>query len=161
LGGSAATLQRLCEGKRIPPRRSNRHFYPLPRLEAGLWLRRQRLATAMIDLSDGLSVDLAHLCQESHVAARINAGDIPVAKGANLELALHGGDDYELLFTAPAKVKVPARIVGVKVTAIGTVVSHTGHAGQKDYRSAIEIVGQNNKTRILAAHGWQHFAKKG
>jgi thiamine-monophosphate kinase len=164
LGGSAAALRRLYAGERIPPLRSNRHFYPLPRLEAGLWLRRKRLATAMIDLSDGLSVDLVHICQESHVAARIIAGDIPIAKGANLELALHGGDDYELLFTARAKAKVPARIAGAKVTAIGTVVGQVGHAGRagkKDYRSAIEIVDENGRSSILAARGWQHFTKKG
>jgi thiamine-monophosphate kinase len=160
LGTSAAALQRLYAGERVEPVRSNRHFYPIPRLEAGLCLRRKRLATAMIDLSDGLSVDLAHVCQESHVAARIIACDIPVAKGANLELALHGGDDYELLFTAPARAKVPARIAGMKVTAIGSIVGQVGHPGKKDYRSAIEIVDENGKARILAPRGWQHFAKK-
>jgi thiamine-monophosphate kinase len=153
LGGSAAALQRLYAGERLQPSRSSRHFYPLPRLEVGRWLRRHRLATAMIDLSDGLSVDLAHICQESHVAARIVASKIPVAKGANLELALHGGDDYELLFTAPAKTRVPARIAGVKVTAIGAV------SRVKDYRSAIEIVDENGRARVLTPRGWQHFAK--
>lgn len=166
LGGSAAVLQRLYAGKRVTPSRSDCHFYPLPRLEAGRWLRRRGLATAMIDVSDGLSVDLAHICQESRVGASINAQDIPVAKRANLELALHGGDDYELLFTAPAKAKLPATAGGVKLTAIGTIVDHAryagqvGHVGQKDYLSAIRILGQNGQERILAPRGWQHFTKK-
>jgi thiamine-monophosphate kinase len=154
LGGSAAVLQRLYAGERIRPARSNRHFYPLPRLEAGSWLRRNRLATAMIDLSDGLSVDLGHICQESHVAATIIAGDIPVARGSNLELALHGGDDYELLFTASSKAKVPSKIGGAQVTEIGVIQR------QKDYRPAIQILDENGKVRTLAPRGWQHFAKK-
>jgi thiamine-monophosphate kinase len=163
LGGSAAVLQRLYAGKRVRPSRTERHFYPQPRLEAGRWLLSHRLATAMIDLSDGLSVDLARICRESRVGARINAQDIPVAKGANLELALHGGDDYELLFTVPEKAKLPATAGGVKLTAIGTIVGHVGHAGhagQKDYRSAIRILDQNGEERILEPRGWQHFTKK-
>jgi thiamine-monophosphate kinase len=154
LGSSAAVLKRLYAGERIRPTRSNRHFYPIPRLEAGLWLRRNRLATAMIDLSDGLSVDLGHICQESHVAARIIAGAVPVARGANLELALHGGDDYELLFTASAKANVPSKIGGVQVTEIGVIQR------RKDYRPAIQILDENGRARILAPRGWQHFAKK-
>jgi hypothetical protein len=65
-----------------------------------------------------------------------------------------------LLFTARAKAKVPARIAGAKVTAIGTVVGPVAYAGRKDYRSAIEIVDENGRSRILAARGWQHFTKK-
>jgi thiamine-monophosphate kinase len=154
LGGSAAVLGRLYSGKRVAPARSSRYFYPMPRLEAGRWLRRNRLATAMIDVSDGLSVDLAHICQESRVAARIVAGDIPAAKGANLELAFHGGDDYELLFTASPKARVPNKISGVPVTEIGVIQR------RKDYRPAIQILDENGRARILAPHGWQHFAKK-
>src|SRR5579859_7167929 len=61
LGGSAATLKQLFAGKKIKPTKSNTHFYPIPRITAGAWLRERSLATAMIDLSDGLSVDLAHI----------------------------------------------------------------------------------------------------
>ena len=154
LGESAAVLRRMYAGNRVSPVPSNRHFYPEPRIAVGRWLRRQRLATAMIDLSDGLSVDLAHICQESRVSATIHAGSVPVVKGAGLKLALHGGEDYELLFTAPHKAKVPTRIAGVKVTDIGMI------GKRKDYRAAIRILDENGKARVLAPHGWQHFAKR-
>jgi thiamine-monophosphate kinase len=154
LGASAAALNDLYAGKRVRPTPSSRHFYPVPRLEAGTRLRRKGLAGAMIDISDGLSVDLAHICQESHVSATIRADVVPLAKGADLELALHGGDDYELLFTAPAKTKVPGKIAGVQVTEIGVI-----HR-RKDYPSAIQILDENGRPRVLATRGWQHFAEK-
>jgi thiamine-monophosphate kinase len=108
----------------------------------------------MIDLSDGLSVDLAHICEESRVSARIVAGQIPVAKGADLEHALHGGEDYELLFTARKKAQVPRRIAGVRVTEIGEITNLT------NYSAAIQILGENGKTRLLPQRGWQHFKKQ-
>jgi thiamine-monophosphate kinase len=154
LGASAAVLQRLRTGKRVRPANSSQHFYPTPRLEAGRWLRRHGLATAMIDLSDGLSVDLAHICEESRVAAIINASKIPVAEDADLKLALHGGEDYELLFTARAQAKIPKRIAGVKVTEIGRIHK------SKDYRAAINILDDNGKIRVLASQGWEHFRKR-
>ena len=78
------------------------------RLAAGRKLMRGGLATAAIDLSDGLSTDLAHLCEESRLSAEIDAEALPVDARATLEQALHGGEDYELLFTASPKTKVPA-----------------------------------------------------
>jgi thiamine-monophosphate kinase len=153
LGESASVLKRLFAGERPRAAPSSRHFYPMPRIEAGRWLRQRRLATALIDLSDGLSVDLGHICQESGVAATIHAAAIPIFKGADLDLALHGGEDYELLFTVPAKTPVPAKIAGVNVTKIGVI------QGRKDYQPAIKILDENNKEKVLEAHGWQHFAK--
>ena len=100
LGASAAVLQQLFARKRLQATKSNPHFYPQPRLQVGHWLLRHCAATAMIDISDGLSVDLEHICAESGVSAQIEAANIPVAKGSTVELALHGGEDYELLFTA-------------------------------------------------------------
>jgi thiamine-monophosphate kinase len=76
---------------------------PRPRIAAGLALRRLGVRTAM-DISDGLSLDLARLCQESNTGAEISS--VPIARGASLEQALHGGEDYELLFTAPPKLKI-------------------------------------------------------
>ena len=79
----------------------------MPRLEVGCFLREKGLASAMIDLSDGLSTDLGHICDESGVGAKIQASAIPRASigkpshAVELEFALNGGDDYELLFTAP------------------------------------------------------------
>ena len=105
LGGSAAELLAL-ERRPAAFRREDEggeghpHLYPEPRLAAGRKLMRGRLATAAIDLSDGLSTDLAHLCEESGLAAEIDAESLPVDARATLEQALHGGEDYELLFTA-------------------------------------------------------------
>src|SRR6185312_7425943 len=75
LGDSAATLKQLVAGKTIRPTKSNSHFYPTPRLEVGYWLRKNRLATSMIDMSDGLSVDLRHICDESGVAAFVSSNN--------------------------------------------------------------------------------------
>ena len=152
LGGSAATLKQLFAGKTIKPTKSNPHFYPTPRMEVGRFLRKRRLAMAMIDLSDGLSVDLTHICEESGVAAILSSDKIPVGKNANLELALHGGEDYELLFTAPKRSKIPSHIAGVTITQIGEI------RNRRDYSSAIQIMGDNGKVRPLPQRGWQHFA---
>ncbi|MGE5322553.1 MAG: thiamine-phosphate kinase, partial [Actinomycetota bacterium] len=91
LGGSTAALQQLRAGRKLRPVAGSRHFFPEPRLRAGAWLRRRGLATAMIDLSDGLSIDLGHICEESGVSAIVDARKLPVARAATLELALHGG----------------------------------------------------------------------
>lgn len=154
LGGSAGTLTQLLAGNAIKPTKSSPHFYPAPRLEVGNWLRKHRLAGAMIDISDGISVDLRHICEESGVAAILISNKVPSANNANLELALHGGEDYELLFTAPLRAKVPARIAGVTVTEIGEI------RNRQDYSSAIQILGNNGKVTSLPQHGWEHFAKQ-
>jgi thiamine-monophosphate kinase len=153
LGGSAAVLQRLYAGKKVAAKKSLRHFYPEPRIEAARWLRKNKLAHAMIDLSDGLSVDLAHICRESKVSALINLGAIPMARGADLALALHGGEDYELLFTAPEKVKPPLQISGVPVVAIGEIQSTTARG------PTVRYVDATGRLRTLKPSGWQHFAK--
>jgi thiamine-monophosphate kinase len=153
LGGSAATLRQLYAGKKIKPTKSSPHFYPTPRLEVGNFLRKNLLATAMIDLSDGLSVDLTHICGESGVASILISKKVPIAKNASLDQALHGGEDYELLFTAPKRAKIPPRIAGIAVTEIGEI------RNSGDYSSAIQILGDNGKVSPLPQRGWQHFAK--
>ena len=150
LGGSALLLERLLSGslKKPQPRRYPAHFFPTPRLAAGRALRERKLAVAMIDISDGLSTDLRHLCDESGVGARIYAEKLPVAGGpANLRFALHGGEDYELLFAARGK--VPGRIAGLLVTHIGEITS-----GRK-----IALV-EGGKERGLPARGWEHFVRR-
>jgi thiamine-monophosphate kinase len=154
LGASAAVLEQLYSGKKVKPSPGNRHFYPEPRLEVGKRLRRLGLATAMIDISDGLSVDLAHICKESGVSATIHADSIPIAGGATLELALHGGEDYELLFTAPKRLRLPAKIAGVRVTQIGTMLKRSANP-------SVHIIGVNGQARLLKPQGWQHFSKRG
>jgi len=154
LGGSAGTLRQLLAGGSVKPSKTCPHFYPKPRLKVGDWIRKRRLVTAMIDLSDGLSVDLAHICDESGVSGLLISSKIPVAKNADLELALHGGEDYELLFTARRKAKIPARIAGIEVTEIGEI------RNRRDYSSAIQILGDNGKVTSLPQRGWQHFARQ-
>jgi thiamine-monophosphate kinase len=153
LGGSAATLKELFTGKAVKPTKSSPHFYPTQRLEVGKFLRKRHLVTAMIDLSDGISVDLTHICDESGVSSVLISNKIPIAGKSNLELALHGGEDYELLFTASKSLKVPSRIAGVAVTQIGEI------RNRRDYSSAIQILGDNGKVRPLPQRGWQHFKK--
>lgn len=152
LGGSAGTLKQLLAGNAVKPAKSSPHFYPTPRLQVGNWLRKHRLATAMIDISDGISVDLRHICEKSGVAAILISNKVPVAKSADLELALHGGEDYELLFTVPRRTNVPGQIAGVTVTEIGEI------RNRRDYSTAIQILGDNGKVRPVPQRGWEHFA---
>ncbi|MBZ5525044.1 MAG: thiamine-phosphate kinase [Acidobacteriia bacterium] len=157
LGGSAATLQRLYNGEKIKAWGSDRHFYPQPRLEAGQRLREKKLASAAIDLSDGLSVDLRHICEESRVTAIVESSTLPIAARASLQLALHGGEDYELLFTAPRSARIPAAIAGVPVTRIGEI---QGRSGKKSSSArVIQIRDAAGRLRPLEPAGWEHFRK--
>lgn len=154
LGGSAAALAQLAESKSVGAEYSKHHSRnsrPQARVAVGQWLRQKGLASAMIDLSDGLSTDLEHICDESHVGAEIEAEAIPRAqfglgkKRVALEFALHGGDDYELLFTSAAP--VPSEVAGVRVTQIGRTTQSAG----------MRLIGADGKTRRLKAEGWEHF----
>lgn len=157
LGGAATELAALAADPRaFRDRRSSDgpapHLFPQPRVKQGIWLRKRGLATAAMDLSDGLSTDLAHICDESRVAAEINEAALPLGPGATLETALHGGEDYELLFTADKSEKVPREIAGVAVTEIGRIrPRETGRPKIGLY------TGQGLKA--LEALGWEHFAR--
>jgi thiamine-monophosphate kinase len=166
LGGAAAGLARLIElaaasglrgrtgALKVPKGLEGllaAHLYPQPRIAQGLWLRRRGLASAAIDLSDGLSTDLAHLCAESDVAAEVEAALLPIGAGANLEQALHGGEDYELLFTAAAAAQLPKSIGGVAVRRIGKIV----RSGKG--RPPVTLVTAQGK-RALEPSGWEHFS---
>jgi thiamine-monophosphate kinase len=168
LGGAAAGLVRL-NGLAAAHRRAKRgpstnlkipeslkatlapHLYPQPRLAQGLWLVRHRLATAALDLSDGLSTDLAHLCEESGVAAEVDAAALPVHPGATLAQALQGGEDYELLFAARPDAKLPRTIAGVPVTRVGRVIR------RKPGTAAVTLKTAQG-AKPLEAEGWEHFA---
>ncbi len=126
------------------------HLYPQPRIAQGLWLQRRGLASAALDLSDGLSSDLAHLCEESGVAAEVDAAALPIHPAATLAQALHGGEDYELLFTAPASARLPRTIAGVAVTRIGRIAKP--RPGQPDLTLLTPQGPQPLKPR-----GWEHF----
>lgn len=153
LGGSAAALKGLYAGKKLPAAARHRHFFPVPRLDIGRWLRQRKIPSAMIDLSDGLSVDLAHICRESNVVAVIDATAVPVARGASLELAMHGGEDYELLFTAAKKTKLPTRIMGISITPIGEIQAASSR------RRGIQIRDETGRIWPLQLAGWEHFRK--
>ena len=140
LGGSALGLraQRGAAWKR--------HLYPEPRLALGRFLRRRLKATAAMDLSDGLSLDLHRLALASGVSAFLDR-EPPRFRGASLEDALHGGEDYELLFTLPPRVKLPAAHEGVPLTRIGFV--------QEGKPGRVLFLG-----RPLAARGYDHFRNR-
>ena len=98
-----------------------RHLRPEPRIEAGRMLATRLKAAACMDLSDGLALDLHRLCQESGCSAELN-GSLPIFPGASVQQALSGGEDYELLFAAPAGRRIPLSIARLPVTEIGRCV---------------------------------------
>lgn len=156
LGGSAAAVVHMRDRhKKLNPRAYRRHFYPEPRIEVGKFLREKGIAAAMIDTSDGLSTDLAHICEESGVGAEIRAALIPRARVGrpaheiDLDLALHGGEDYELLFTARPGRRIPKKIAGVAITQIGQIVRRRGMFLEEENRASSE----------LKPRGWEHFRR--
>lgn len=162
LGDSAAGLWRLSESGKSArqrlwadpaktPAELAAHLRPQPRIAQGLALRRRGLASAAIDLSDGLSTDLAHLCEESGVHAVIERDALPLAEGASLEQGLHGGEDYELLFAARPAARVPRTIAGVAVTRIGVL------KGPRRGSPLIQIATDSG-VEPLTQQGWQHFS---
>jgi thiamine-monophosphate kinase len=116
---------------------------PEPRLALGRYLRGK--ASACMDLSDGLALDLHRLCLESRCAAAID--DVPVHPGATPEQALSGGDDYELLFTAPPAVRIPRSLRGLPLSPIGVITK--GPAGQV-----------RRGGRPLTPTGWDSFRRR-
>ncbi len=129
-----------------------KHLYPRPRLELGQWLAEERLASAMMDLSDGLSTDLPRLCAASGVGARIAGASLPVSslvgRGEARKLALDGGDDYELLFTVQRKNerRLPRKFRGLPLTRIGEIT---------DERRILVVDG--GKSVALRSGGWDPF----
>jgi thiamine-monophosphate kinase len=151
LGAPALALDRLRLGLPLGAERS-RHFRPEARVSLGQWLREHAIPSAMIDISDGLSTDLGHICDESHIGAVIDTNAIPLAragKGQFVDLghALHGGDEYELLFTSAEP--VPSKIEGVRVTRIGRTTATRG----------MRLIDEKGQKRSLRPEGWEHFAR--
>lgn len=156
LGGAAAEIDSLYSrplGKAASTNRSG-GIVPEPRLKIGKILRERQLATAMIDISDGLSTDLSHICEESGVGAEVREQAIPRAKfrgrEVDLPFALHGGDSYELLFTANKQICVPASIDGVPLTDIGVVTRS----------KKMLIIDPAQTRRVLQPQGWEHFRQR-
>jgi len=177
LGGAATGLKLIELGARLseapavatgPSQDSEEHaiqsllgrqLRPSPRVGWGIVLGTEQLASAMIDISDGLSSDLAHLCAESGGGAVIESASIPVDKDViklcgrraldPLALALHGGEDFELLFTvSPENVdRLPRRVDGVEVSLIGEITDKSG---------SIRI-REKDREWDLPAQGFEHF----
>jgi thiamine-monophosphate kinase len=169
LGAAAAGLRLIERGAHLPNEGNEdlhlidqlvlRHLRPEPRVGWGIVLGQERLATAMIDLSDGLSSDLNHLCENSKVGAFLDSSAIPIDKHVTeicgrraldpLQLALHGGEDFELLFTVdPSNAsKLPRRVDGVSVTRVGEI------------RNASEGIKISEGSRVweLEPGGFRHF----
>ena len=173
LGGAAAGLRLLERGTRLRRKRPRSFYYraveelllrqlrPDPRVRWGAALGEGHLATAMIDVSDGLSSDLAHLCRASRVGAIIDASRIPVDPSViglcgrraldPLLLALHGGEDFELLFTiSPRDLSwLPREVGGVPVTYIGDVTSEPG----------LIRISEGARVWTLEPAGFMHFGR--
>ncbi len=159
LGGSAAALQQMRKNRKrrrkLNPQDYPQHFFPEPRIALGRILREKGLASAMIDTSDGLSTDLSHICEESGVGAEVQAEVIPrasvgrPAREVDLQFALHGGEDYELLFTAPRSKRIPSRIAGVPITTIGHITRLKKIFLKNESGAGVELKPQ----------GWEHFRK--
>ncbi len=171
LGGAAAALKLLERGAHVKKNHLEateadsieqlvlRHLQPEPRVGWGLVLAEEGLASAMIDISDGLSSDLHHLCKESEVGATIESSRLPVNPHVAalcgrraldpLMLALHGGEDFELLFTVSLEQvsRLPMRVDGVPVTCIGQI-----EPASEGIRLA-----EGSRVWTLEPGGWQHF----
>jgi thiamine-monophosphate kinase len=148
LGGSKAALAALRRGQAADPVALARLQRPVPRLLEGSTAAAAG-ASAMIDLSDGLSSDLAHICRASGVGARLEASAIPVGPAAVVDDALSGGDDYELCFTAPDPVRVAEAFAaaGLHLPApIGTVTTDDD----------VLLLTPTGGTWPLAPAGWEH-----
>jgi thiamine-monophosphate kinase len=163
LGGAAAELATMLKRHRrilkAPTTEGHPQLFPEPRLDVGESLVRRELATACLDLSDGLSTDLAHLCRASGVCAEIEQAALPIhplalklGGSAALQAALHGGEDYELLFAAPATLLMPASLAGVPISRIGTL--RKKRSGQP----LITMVAPDGSRVELKPGGWEHFS---
>jgi thiamine-monophosphate kinase len=162
LGGAAAELSTMLAGHKRVVRTlktaGHPQLFPEPRITTGQALLRRRLATACIDISDGLSTDLAHLCRAAGVAAEVQQSALPLHRLARklgaeaaLNAALHGGEDYELLFAAPASTRMPRHLAGVPITRIGRF---TRKQAKQPWMTLINPAGI---TTPLAPGGWEHF----
>jgi thiamine-monophosphate kinase len=159
--GDAAAGRTLVEAGRWPGGRGGagrllRAFLdPSPRLDLGAVLAGKKIASAMIDLSDGLSVDLAHVCEESGVGAEVELGRVPMSPALRrfsddpLNAALNGGEDFELLFAVRPRNLRRALALGPRfgITRIGRITR-----GRK-----IVAVGPDGKKRPLKIKGYEHF----
>ena len=153
-------IQHKTQNQKRWPKLVEKHFYPQPRLALGQWLASHQYASSMIDTSDGFSTDLNHICKASGVGARVWTEKIPsvhvppelsALKLNPRSLALHGGEDYELLFTVPKKFsgRLPSKLGQVPVTVIGEITR----------KKKVILVGADGRTMPLKPLGWDPFRR--
>ena len=160
LGDAAFALHWLSKGKRgrRPATALRRFVEPIPRVGAGRTLAQSGLASAMIDISDGLVQDLAHLCEQSGCGAEINVDRVPCSRQVAGEhrFALSGGEDYELLFTVPAaRSRALERVgfdLGCPITRIGKIVS-------LPRGKAVRLLREDGREVHLDGAGFDHFRR--
>jgi thiamine-monophosphate kinase len=140
-------------GKTVAREAMQAHLYPEPQCGLGRYLSERGIASALMDLSDGLSTDLSRLCAASGVGARLWAAkipgpDLPEALDS-LQLALHGGEDYQLLFTVPQRKasSLPLRFHGRSLYHLGEIEASEG----------IKLVTPEGKVHTLKPAGWDYF----
>ncbi|MGH9448917.1 MAG: thiamine-phosphate kinase [Terriglobia bacterium] len=161
LGLAALGLRALRSKLKNPAAALRAHLYPEPQCALGQFLAEERVASAAMDLSDGLSLDLARLAAASGVGGclwrdaipTVKPGAMSAARGVTpLSLALNGGEDYKLLFTVPQRSlpRVPAIFDGVRLHRIGEICASA---------RGISLIGNNGKPRALAAAGYDHFRR--
>lgn len=157
LGDSALALQLLQTGLPVDKALAEHFHLPVPRVELGLMLSRKQIATAMLDISDGLLADLGHILDASHVGAELDLDQIPLSKTfqqaldgnpALIDLALSGGEDYELVFTSPLKDLEKQSDLSVPVARIGTICQDQG----------LRIRQQDGQIYQFQQEGFDHFA---
>lgn len=164
LGEAALGLKILQakELKRKPKKLIDRHLSPTPRIELGQALAQKKLASAMIDVSDGLLIDASHILEESRVGAGIWMDRIPRSREYRrwikafskdpYQMALNGGEDYELLFTAPPKKRAGiaslSRSLKMDITLIGEILPE---------KNGFTLIGRKGEKIPIKRLGFDHF----
>lgn len=134
-------------GKAALSLQAHRYYNPPNRLKVGRFLVKRRLATAAIDISDGLLGDLQHIMEESRVGAIVAANNLPGSAPQTMKLT--GGEDYEILFTSPPGKVVPREISGVKVSRIGRITP---------FKEGLRLLdGRGRQFPLPRQLGYRHF----
>jgi len=160
LGDAAAGLRLLKDGCELGKNKKADSLLraildPAPQIALGMALARRRLATAMIDTSDGLSVDLSHLCEESGTGALVELAALPLSPELRrfekdcMDLALHGGEDYQLLFTVS-----PRKLAGLAALQNEFQVHRIGRMTRGE---GIRVIDDKGRKRPLAVKGYEHL----
>jgi len=164
LGDAALGLKILQERGKIKGTEGliNKHLSPCPRVELGQTIAKHHWATAMIDVSDGLLIDTSHLLEESGVGARVWEDRIPLSRLYRkwvhsfskdpFQFALSGGEDYELLFTAPGKmgkrISSLSHSLKIPITRIGKILPQ---------KEGLRMIGKDGKKYSPSCLGFEHF----